>query len=132
MNFNDDYEHDSECGNPINMIPMIDIMLVLLVVFMIAMPVISSSVIQKVQSADNSSLPEQSESVVEIEVKNLKNIILEKQTISVEDLPSALGDCSAESTVTLIIDPDLTYHDLSMVLNILNQSGMHNIVFKGS
>lgn len=132
MNFNDDYEHDSECSNPINMIPMIDIMLVLLVVFMIAMPVISSSVIQKVQSADNSSLPEQSESVVEIEVKNLKNIILEKQTISVEDLSSALGDCSAESTVTLIIDPDLTYHDLSMVLNILNQSGMHNIVFKGS
>ena len=78
MNFNDDYEHDSECSNPINMIPMIDIMLVLLVVFMIAMPVISSSVIQKVQSADNSSLLEQSESVVEIEVKNLKNIKSER------------------------------------------------------
>ena len=35
-----------ECENPINMIPLIDIMLVLLVVFMIAMPLISTSAVK--------------------------------------------------------------------------------------
>jgi biopolymer transport protein ExbD len=53
MAFGGDFEDDSEAMSDINMTPLVDVMLVLLIIFIIAVPVITHSVKVDLPRADN-------------------------------------------------------------------------------
>ena len=92
-----------ECENPINMIPLIDIMLVLLV------------------AAD-----------VEIVVESLQSISVNHNSTNVQGLAQALSSYAEGSRIVLEVNPQLSYADLSAVLAVLDGCAMNKIVFSGA
>ena len=104
-----------ECENPINMIPLIDIMLVLLVVFMIAMPLISTSAVKS--------------NHVETAVSGTE---AEDSSTNVQGLAQALSSYAEGSRIVLEVNPQLSYADLSAVLAVLDGCAMNKIVFSGA
>lgn len=133
MNFNDLEDESPTCENPINMIPLIDIMLVLLVVFMIAMPLISTSINSRdVKTNELTNEASASSYTLTLEVKNLQELNLygaiEKMT-TINALAQDLSEQPSNMELILVVAPELSYRDLSKILNILDQGGFHNISF---
>ena len=123
-----------ECENPINMIPLIDIMLVLLVVFMIAMPLISTSAVKSnhVETAVSGTEAEESAADVEIVVESLQSISVNHNSTNVQGLAPALSSYAEGSRIVLEVNPQLSYADLSAVLAVLDGCAMNKIVFSGA
>lgn len=133
MSFNDLEDESPTCENPINMIPLIDIMLVLLVVFMIAMPLISTSINSRdVKTNELTNEESASSYTLTLEVKNLQELNLygaiEKMT-TINALAQDLSEQPSNIELILVVAPELSYRDLSKILNILDQGGFHNISF---
>jgi biopolymer transport protein ExbD len=123
-----------ECENPINMIPLIDIMLVLLVVFMIAMPLISTSAVKSnhVETAVPGTEAEDSAADAEIVVESLQSISVNHNSTNVQGLAQALSSYAEGSRIVLEVNPQLSYADLSAVLAVLDGCAMNKIVFSGA
>lgn len=114
---------DSKISNPINMIPLIDIMLVLLVIFMIAMPVISSSM--NVNSVGGEESTEKIS--VTVIIKSSGEVFIDNNKIDINnsiDLP-----IEKDSSVILSVEDDVSFDKLSRVMHKLSNQGISSIVF---
>ena len=139
--------------NEINMVPFIDVMLVLLIIFMVTAPLISTSVIDVPSVGKASTAPEQ---VIRIELKSDHKIYLksfatgsaknlsavmnspptsneEAQEVDVSEIVAktlALQQASADAANTPVIifgDKSLTYAEVVKVLDLLQRAGVQKV-----
>ena len=129
--FYSDQDADTTIVSDINMVPLIDIMLVLLVVFMITIPILTSSI--DIQLPQESSVEAQKAAQpVEITVTAEGDIYLGDEILTKEGLTNKLKGVAEEKpqpAVHLRADKMTNYEQIMAVLAEAKQTGVASIGF---
>ena len=120
--------------NEINMVPFIDVMLVLLIIFMVTAPLISPSVIDLPSVGKAATLPDQ---VIQVEISKDEKITL-KSTGSVtkslssnlvslaRDVQSLQGEAS-QGPVVITADRSIKYETVIKAMDTLQRAGVQRV-----
>ncbi len=125
--------------NEINMVPFIDVMLVLLIIFMVTAPLISPSMIDVPSVGKASQAPDQ---VITIEIHKDKSIeIKSKSNAAKQDLNTtlkatldnvagqvlSLENSSANTPVIISAEKTLPYENVIQVMDKLQRGGVQRV-----
>ena len=113
----------------INVAPLVDVMLVLLIVFMIAAPLLSVGVPIELPKTDAKALPSQQEPIT-ITVDFEGGVFIQDEEISLDDLEARLVAVSTngyEERIYLRGDRDTDYGEVMKVMARINTAGFTNI-----
>lgn len=112
----------------INVTPFIDIMLVLLIIFMIVAPLITSSL--HIELPKSSSQTKQDNKKLFIIFVNNEGISLNDNKVSLESLPSALAKLThnnTQETLYFYVDKEVKYERLMAIINSIKSLGYEKI-----
>ena len=116
-------------SSDINVTPLVDVMLVLLIVFMVAAPLLSVGVPLELPKTDAKSLPSQTEPIT-ISVDKDGGIFIQEAEVSLDDLASKLSAVAAngyEERIYLRADQNSDYGAVMKVMARVNASGFSNL-----
>jgi biopolymer transport protein ExbD len=117
--------------NEINMTPLVDVMLVLLIIFMITVPVMTHSV--NVQLPRATSTPEQAKpQTIRLAVDAQGRYFWNEQPVAAADLPARLQAAAAQQPqpeLHLRADKDARYEPVAQALAAAQRAGLHRIGF---
>ncbi len=114
----------------INMTPLVDVMLVLLVIFLVTAPMLNSSIKLNLPSESAAQITE--EKTVTISVNKSGQYFLDDRAISKSELASAMRKIAKRNSkqqIHLRADVDASYGDVSKVLAMSQRAGLSNIGF---
>jgi biopolymer transport protein ExbD len=115
----------------INMLPMIDVMLVLLIMFMVAAPLLTHAVKVNLPSVSSSVMPPDTQPI-NIVVQADKVILLNQQAHTLATLKTALTQLATNSkppAVQIYADQTVPYGLVAQVMGALSQSGLNQLRF---
>jgi biopolymer transport protein ExbD/biopolymer transport protein TolR len=113
----------------INMIPFIDVMLVLLIIFMITAPVIQSGLDVDVPTTE--TVKEVSESLLVVTIDRSENLYLQDAPVTINDLVSKIKEklpTLKDQKVYFRADKKVSWETLVAVLDKLTDEGLNKIV----
>lgn len=116
-------------NSEINVTPLVDVMLVLLIVFMIAAPLLSVGVPVELPKTDAKALPAQQEPIT-ITVDFEGGVFIQDEEISLDELATRLIAVSTngyEERIYLRGDRDTDYGEVMKVMARINTAGFTNI-----
>ena len=122
--------------NEINMVPFIDVMLVLLIIFMVTAPLITPSMIDLPSVGKASRQPDQIIQIVLGKNDSLEMKIKDKTTsLSLKDLASAVKSAQgaresatpANSAVVISADKNVKYESVVKVMDTLQRAGIQRV-----
>ncbi len=114
----------------INVTPMVDVMLVLLIIFMVAAPLMTAGVPVKLPKTAAGALPSEPEEPLAITLTADGRMQLQNTDITPENLVAKLRAVAAERTsdkVFLRADATVPYGRVAQVMGALNAAGFRNI-----
>lgn len=115
----------------INMVPMIDIMLVLLIVFMITAPLMTHAV--KLQLPQAASQPNKiNDKTVLISVDESGHYFLNNQKLEINALESEINALAGQGNSTeiqLYADQSVAYSYVAELLSLLSRHNLHRVSF---
>ncbi|RME13757.1 MAG: protein TolR [Alphaproteobacteria bacterium] len=114
----------------INITPMVDVMLVLLIIFMVAAPLMTVGVPVELPKTAATPLPAVEEEPLTVSITAEGTITLMKTEISAEDLVPKLRAIAAERAddkIFLRADGRVPYEKVAQVMGALNAAGFNNI-----
>lgn len=121
----------SQTNAEINMVPLIDVMLVLLVIFLITAPLLTHSI--SVQLPQASAKPIENESTsVDLAVTHDGLLYLNNELVDLEDLTAALQPLSLETPqpeIRIRADQETRYEILAQVMSRTKASGLNRLGF---
>lgn len=112
----------------INMIPFIDIVLVLLIIFMVTAPVIQSGI--DVNVPKTQVVREISEEKLVVAIDKQQTLYLQSQPINIHDLGDKLHEKLLDPTrqsVYLMADQSVPFQTFATVLDALKLAGIENV-----
>ena len=120
--------------NEINMVPFIDVMLVLLIIFMVTAPLISPSVIDLPSVGKASTAPEQ---VIHVEISKDEKITVKSTGTTTKTLQSTLLSLSkdvrslqgeaAQGPVVITADRTIKYETVVKAMDTLKRAGVQRV-----
>ncbi len=114
----------------INVTPMVDVMLVLLIIFMVAAPLLTVGVPLELPKTRAQALPTEQEEPLTINVDAEGRVYIQKTEIDPEDLVPKLAAIQAErrsDKVFLRADRSLDYGMVMQIMGALSAGGFRNI-----
>ncbi len=114
----------------INITPMVDVMLVLLIIFMVAAPLMTVGVPVELPKTAATALPAVEEEPLTVSIAADGGISLMKTEISRDDLISrlrAIAEERSDNRVFLRADGRVPYEAVAQVMGALNAGGFNNI-----
>jgi biopolymer transport protein TolR len=114
----------------INVTPMVDVMLVLLIIFMVAAPLLTVGVPIELPKTAAAPLPTENEEPLTIALTEDGLIIVQNETIERQQLIPLLRAVAEErksGKIFLRADGALPYEGVMQVMGALNASGFHDI-----
>ncbi len=114
----------------INVTPFVDVMLVLLIIFMIAAPLLTTGVPVELPKAAAAALPAEDEQPLTISLTADGKVMLQETEVALETLIPKLRAIAAERTsdkVFLRADGAISYEAVMQVMAALNAGGFHSI-----
>ena len=120
----------SAAMSEINVTPFVDVMLVLLIIFMVAAPMLTVGVPIELPDTAASAMPNEEEEPLTISITADGLILLQTTEVSDEELIPKLAAIAAERTsdkVFLRADGALAYERVAQVMGALNAGGFNNI-----
>lgn len=126
MRFHDNEESTSTL-NDINVTPLVDIMLVLLVIFIVTAPLLTNTIpvnLPKTDTIDNVAAPV---TPLVINVDQQGKITLDDRAVPLEQLQQQLSDAAAgrkEPQVQLQADEGVNYGTVAKVMAIIERAGI--------
>jgi biopolymer transport protein TolR len=111
----------------INVTPLVDVMLVLLIIFMIAAPMLHQGVEVALPRADATNLPMRVEDPLVVSIDRDGNVYLQETQIAAEDLVDRVSDqikARGDESVFLKGDREVPYGKIIEVLDILHRGGI--------
>lgn len=114
----------------INVTPFVDVMLVLLIVFMVAAPLLTAGVSVDLPDDSAGSLSQQDSAPVEISVTKSGKIHLGETEVSVarlQALLAAIAEKDIERRIYIRADQGLAYGNVMQVMTTVNQSGFTKV-----
>jgi len=113
----------------INVTPLVDVMLVLLIVFMVAAPLLSVGVPIELPKTDAKSLPSQTEPIT-ISVNSAGEIFIQESQIALEDVAPrlvAISNNGYDERIYLRGDGQVNYEAVMKVMASVNAAGFSNL-----
>ncbi len=114
----------------INVTPFVDVMLVLLIVFMVAAPMLTVGVPLELPKTAASALPSESEAPLTISLTAAGAVMIQDTEVPMADLVPKLRAIAAERSsdkVFLRADGAIPYNTVMQVMGALNAGGFANI-----
>jgi biopolymer transport protein TolR len=114
----------------INVTPMVDVMLVLLIIFMVAAPLLTVGVPIELPKTAAAPLPSEREEPLTVALTADGGILVQKSPVSRSEFIPLLQAVAAEresDKVFLRADGAISYEGVMQVMGALNASGFHNI-----
>lgn len=115
----------------INVTPMVDVMLVLLIIFMVAAPLLTVGVPLELPKTAAQSVPTEQEEPLTVSVQLDGTIAIQNSVTPEAELIAKLRAVAAERTSTklyLRADGAIAYERVVQVMGALNAGGFHEIV----
>ena len=131
MAFGGDFDDDKGSMSDINMTPLVDVMLVLLIIFIIAVPVITHSVKVDLPRADN-TINEEKPETINLSVTNDGQIHWNETTITPEELDQRLQlEASKQPQPEIHIrgDRKVDYEHVLKVMAAVQRAGVLKLGF---
>lgn len=116
--------------NEINVVPYIDVMLVLLIIFMVTAPLLSAGVQVNLPKANAKSLSQNDSKPLEVTIDGSGQIYLGETKVTLDRLTGMLQAIAAESKdrrVYLKADSKLPYGKVAAVMGSITTSGLSNV-----
>ena len=117
----------------INVTPFVDVMLVLLIIFMVALPAATVSVKVDLPQAQASSMPAAPPVIVSLTLAG--QVYVGEQAVSLADLPALVaagaGEKPTEQRIYLRADEGVSYGALMRVMNQLRAHGFEKVGLVG-
>lgn len=120
----------SSAMSEINVTPFVDVMLVLMIIFMVAAPMLTVGVPIELPDTAANAMPNEEEEPLTISITADGLIMLQSTEVSDADLIPKLAAIAAERTsdkVFLRADGALAYERVAQVMGALNKGGFNNI-----
>jgi len=114
----------------INVTPMVDVMLVLLIIFMVAAPLLTVGVPVELPKTAANALPHEQEQPLTVTLASDGRILLQETEIEAGALVPKLRAVAAEregDKVYLRADGSIAYERVVQVMGALNAAGFHDI-----
>ena len=114
----------------INVTPFVDVMLVLLIIFMVAAPLLTVGVPVELPKTAAGALPAVEEEPLTLTLTADGGLVLQKTPIARDELIARLHAIAAERTddrIFLRADGAVRYQDFAQILGALNAAGFSNI-----
>ena len=121
---------DEQSMADINVTPLVDVMLVLLIVFMIAAPMLHQGIEVALPQAEAASLPQRGQDPLIVSINRDGLVFLQDQPVHESQLVERLNSLLAargDDSVYLKGDRDVPYGQIMRVLDLLNQGGIVNV-----
>lgn len=131
MSFQTDFDDADEVMSEINMTPLVDVMLVLLIIFIITMPVINQAVkleLPQAKSQQNDTKPRH----INLSIDAAGGIFWDKEIVGKEALPLRLEAAAQEQPqpeIHLRADAKVAYDHVAKFLATAQRAGMSKIAF---
>jgi biopolymer transport protein ExbD/biopolymer transport protein TolR len=112
----------------INITPLVDVVLVLLVIFMITEPVLQSGI--EVNVPKTRTVKEITQQRMVVTIDSNDNIYLNDQPVNIHDLPIKLRagtPDTAHQAIYLRSDQSVTFGNFASVMDAVKQSGITNV-----
>jgi biopolymer transport protein TolR len=115
--------------NEINMVPFIDVMLVLLIIFMVTAPLITPSMIDLPSVGKASRQPDQIIQIILGKNDALEMKVKDQTTpLTLKDLASTVnGDKAGSSAVVISADKTAKYESVVKVMDTLQRAGIQRV-----
>ncbi len=123
-------DNDKKEMSEINVTPLVDVMLVLLIVFMITMPVLTQSIPLELPTA-NAKKQDEPKKIMRIAI-NKDGVHIDKDLLSDEALQTALNEQFTKDKDTVLAisaDKAVEYGKVIRVLELAQKSGLKKIGF---
>ncbi|MFW2545079.1 protein TolR [Primorskyibacter sp. 2E107] len=114
----------------INVTPFVDVMLVLLIIFMVAAPLLTVGVPVELPKTAAQALPQETEEPLTVTIAADGTVLLQSTEIARADLVPRLRAIAAERSddrVYLRADGGVPYQDVAQVMGALNAGGFSSI-----
>ncbi|HBV54060.1 MAG TPA: protein TolR [Rhodobacteraceae bacterium] len=114
----------------INVTPFVDVMLVLLIIFMVAAPLMTVGVPVELPKTAANSLPSEQEEPLAVTITAEGQVMIQTTEVPLEDLVNRLRAIAAEregDRVFLRADGAVPYEQVVQVMGALNRGGFSNI-----
>jgi biopolymer transport protein ExbD len=115
----------------INVTPLVDVVLVLLIIFMVVTPMITSGVqVDLPRTANHSKKPDDGKDIIVAVAKN-KSVYINRQQILLKDIPRIIEDEKRrypEKTIYLKGDSQAPYAAVRSVMEMINKTGIEDIM----
>jgi len=114
----------------INVTPFVDVMLVLLIIFMVAAPLLTTGVPVELPKTAASALPSEDEQPLTISLTADGRVMLQETEVDIATLIPKLRAIAAERSndkVFVRADGSITYEAVMQVMGALNAGGFHSI-----
>ena len=120
----------SAAMSEINVTPFVDVMLVLLIIFMVAAPMLTVGVPIKLPDTAATALPNEDEEPLAITITADGLLLIQNTEVSDDELLPKLKAIAAERTsdkIFLRADGALAYERVAQVMGALNAGGFNNL-----
>jgi len=114
----------------INMTPLVDVMLVLLIIFLITAPILTSTI--QLNLPKDSGISTQEKDPITISITKNGEYFLEERDFSIKNLEEHLKEIAQEnvdSQINIRADTDAQFGKVSHVLSIAQKLGLKNVGF---
>jgi biopolymer transport protein ExbD len=113
----------------INVTPLVDVVLVLLIIFMVVTPLLQRGKSLQLPAADAGVRTQESSETLVLSITADKRLWLETRPVSETDLPAALSACAHRGQLLVKADASLSMRDLRPVLRRVKAAGLERIAF---
>ena len=123
-------ENGGDLNSEINMIPLIDVMLVLLIVFIVTIPVIKHSISVSLPKATMDADKTEDEEPVKIVVASDGTYFWNNEVVDLQELEARLEDISSRSDipgVQVLGDRSVSYEKVVQLLALVSRSGIQSV-----
>ena len=114
----------------INMTPLVDVMLVLLIIFLITAPILTSSI--QLNLPKDLGISTQEKDPITISITKNGEYFLEQQSFSIKNLEEHLKEIARENVdnqINIRADTDAQFGKVSNILSIAQKLGLKNVGF---
>ncbi|HEX3127802.1 MAG TPA: protein TolR [Thermoanaerobaculia bacterium] len=119
-----------EVRSDINVTPLVDVCLVLLIIFMVVTPLLQKGVnVTLPTTTDPEKMPE-NEKQLEVSIKSDGNVFIGQNWVTEENLPSTLKEVyetNPERQVVVKGDKALKYKEVRKVMRLINEAGFTRV-----
>lgn len=124
-------DDDQQGLSEMNLIPLIDIMLVLMIIFLVTATVMNPAVPLSLPKADAQTLPEQP-TVVTISIDAKGQIFWDQQPVTLAELEQKMqvaAQAEQKPSIHLRADQDARYDAVAQVLARASKAGLNDLAF---